>query len=145
MVTARSVALSAFVVVWSLGAGLAVTAEPPGLSSVFTAEQATAGQTTYEESCIGCHQADLGGQNEALPLKGPHFFTSWGGRTPRDLFAFLSTSMPPGQSTLSASQYLGLIAYLLQANGGTSGQTALTATTGVPIKAIVPQPKGEPQ
>ena len=128
-------------VVLLLCAGLAVSAEPP--QTVFTAEQAAAGQTTYEEFCIGCHMADLGGQNEALPLKGTHFVESWGRKTTRDLFAFVSTSMPPGQSILAESQYLGLVAYLLQSNGAPAGPNELKATTAVSVGSIVPPPKAE--
>jgi mono/diheme cytochrome c family protein len=122
----------------SLGAGLFVRAEPPSARSAYTDAQATAGQTTYEEFCIACHQADLGGQNEALPLTGTHFFSSWGHRTTRDLFTFISTSMPPGQSTLTDNQYLGLVAYLLRSNGASAGAQALTATAEVSIKSVVP-------
>jgi len=55
----------------------AMRGEPSARSAAFTAEQAKAGQDAYESFCISCHQADLGGQNEALPLKGPAFYGSW--------------------------------------------------------------------
>ncbi len=128
-----------------LCARLPMRAEPLATQTAFSAGQATAGQTTYEEYCIACHQADLGGQNEALPLKGEHFLRSWGHRTTRDLFAFISTEMPPGQAILSEAQYLGLVAYLLQSNGATAGSHPLTPTSAAPIQTLVPavKPAGE--
>ena len=36
--------------------------------AVFTAAQATAGQSAYQANCASCHLADLAGQNEAPQL-----------------------------------------------------------------------------
>lgn len=124
------------------GLGGAVAAGPEAVSTVFTEAQAATGRETYEAFCIACHQADLGGQNEALPLKGPHFRRSWGHRTTRDLFTFISREMPPGQATLSEREYLGLVAYLLQSNGAAAGAQPLTALTQAVITSVVPVAPG---
>lgn len=118
----------------------AMRGEPSARSAAFTAEQAKAGQDAYESFCISCHQADLGGQNEALPLKGPAFYGSWASRTTGDLFHFISTSMPPGQAFLAEEQYVGLVAYLLSQNGAIAGAQTLSAKSATPVSTLIPKP-----
>ena len=43
--------------------------------------QATAGAALYQANCAGCHMPDLGGRNEAPPLAGANFMTTWGTRS----------------------------------------------------------------
>ena len=45
------------------GAALAQQAAGP-----FTAAQVTAGRAEYAENCASCHQADMSGGTDALPL-----------------------------------------------------------------------------
>jgi alcohol dehydrogenase (cytochrome c) len=59
---------------------------------------------------------------EAPPLKGAAFLANWRGRTLADLSAKVHT-MPPGAAgSLPESDYLAVMAYLLQANGFPAGQ-----------------------
>ena len=103
--------------------------------SVFTAAQAAAGRQTYLASCAGCHQPDLSGQNEALPLAGPNFMTTWGSRSTRLLFEQIQGTMPPGNANLSEEQYLSIVAFILQSNGATPGAQPL-APSGALISSI---------
>jgi alcohol dehydrogenase (cytochrome c) len=77
--------------------------------------------------------ADLAGRNEAPQLAGNNFMNTWRGRSTRDLFEFIQSTMPPTGENLAAAQYLAVTAYILQANGAPAGLTALAATTAVPI------------
>jgi alcohol dehydrogenase (cytochrome c) len=96
----------------------------------FTAAQADAGRTAYMQNCASCH-----GQNLAGPpaLAGAAFMNSWGGRTTRDLFQQVQTMPPEARGALPADVYVNITAFILQSNGRTPGQTALTANTAVQI------------
>jgi len=116
-----------------LGAVLAGQ-QPP--TSVFTAAQADAGRAAYQASCAGCHMPDLTGRNEAPPLAGANFMNTWRTRSTRDLFEYMSATMPPDAPSLAADQYLAITAFILQSNGATPGAQAFTPTTGVAIGSI---------
>src|SRR5580698_5115968 len=60
----------------------------------FSAEQAVAGERAYLENCAGCHGNTLAGANDSPALAGPGFMQSWGGRSTKALYQFISTSMP---------------------------------------------------
>ena len=106
-------------------------------SAVFTAEQATAGKSAYARSCASCHMPDLSGSNDAPPLAGPVFTATWRARTTKDLFEYLSTSMPPGGSSLSTEGFETIMAYILEANGAPAGETPFRATTAVSIESLI--------
>ena len=103
----------------------------------FTAAQASAGRTAYQENCSGCHLPDLAGRNEAPPLAGGNFMNTWGGRTTRELLALIQTTMPPGRAgVLGPDVYAEIGAFLLQSNGATPGNQPLTANSSVTISSI---------
>ncbi len=103
----------------------------------FTAAQASAGRTAYQENCSGCHLADLAGRNEAPPLAGGNFMNTWGGRSTRELLALIQTTMPPGSpGALGSDAYAEIAAFILQSNGATPGTQPLTATSAVTISSI---------
>src|SRR3954462_13115765 len=103
---------------------------------VFNASQAASGSTVYAASCASCHMADLAGRNEAPQLAGNNFLNPWRGRSTKDLFEFIQSTMPPTGENLNAAQYLAVTAYILQANGAPAGEAALTATPSVPIGSV---------
>ena len=118
------------------GVHLTVTAgQAPG-PSVYTAAQATAGQALYQANCASCHVPDLSGRNEAPPLAGANFMTTWRGQTTRDLVEYMQATMPPGQPSLAESAYLDITAFILQSNGAAAGAQALAAATATPIGTI---------
>ena len=109
------------------GVHLTVTAgQAPG-PSVYTAAQATAGQALYQANCASCHVPDLSGRNEAPPLAGANFMTTWRGRTTRDLVEYMQATMPPGQPSLAESAYLDITAFILQSNGAAAGESSYAA------------------
>jgi alcohol dehydrogenase (cytochrome c) len=110
------------------GLGLYLTPALP-----YTAEQATAGRAGYEQHCMVCHGADL----QLLPtarLAGPEFVGRWENRSLNELVAQVRATMPPeGPGALPPDTYVAVIAYLLDANGGTADREPLTATTSAAI------------
>jgi alcohol dehydrogenase (cytochrome c) len=104
---------------------------------VLTALQAAAGRSAYAASCASCHMPDLSGSNDAPPLAGPVFMSTWRARTTKDLFEYLSTSMPTGGASLSTETYESITAYILEANGASAGETSFRATTAVAIADLI--------
>ncbi len=80
---------------------------------------------------------DLSGGNDAPPLAGRIFISTWRGRSTKDLFEYLSASMPPGGASLSADTYESITAFILEANGAAAGQTPFRATTAVAISDLI--------
>src|SRR5690242_20132334 len=110
----------------ALGSGL-VFAQQNASTGPFAAAQAASGQRAYLESCAGCHGNTLAGANDSPALAGPGFMQSWGGRSTKALYQFISTAMPvsdPG--SLSPATYADILAFLLQANGAKAGTATLS-------------------
>ena len=138
MILAR---VSHFLLGFTLAGALSIVAvngqQPPPLAAVYTSAQAQNGHRAFDNNCASCHQADLAGRNEAPPLAGTAFFDVWRNRTTRDLFEFIQGSMPPGGPSLDAQTYLTITAYILEVNGGLSGQEELLlATPATPIGSV---------
>lgn len=104
--------------------------------SVFTADQATAGRAAYAKHCASCHMPDLSGNTEIPPLAGAVFIDTWGSRSTKDLFDYSAEAMPYGAPSLSPESYTMITAYILQANGGVAGASALTGSTAVAISSV---------
>ena len=94
------------------------------LDGVFTAAQASRGEAAYATNCARCHEgADVDGP----PLSGDPFIDRWREDRLSTLFAFIHTKMPqnaPGK--LAETQYVDILAHLLEANGYSPGATELT-------------------
>jgi alcohol dehydrogenase (cytochrome c) len=115
-------------------AGGNVLAQTPG---PFTAAQADAGRNAYATNCMSCHQANMAGEGDALPLAGKTFIAAWGNRSTADLYNTIRTSMPYGNpGSLNAATYASLVAFILQANGATPGSSAFAPTAAVKISTI---------
>jgi alcohol dehydrogenase (cytochrome c) len=118
----------------ALGAGALAQGAAPG---VYTEAQANTGATVYAQSCAGCHQPDLSGQNEAMPLVGRSFLGVWRERTVAQLYTYTHGTMPRGApASLTPDAYVQVVAFLLQANGAPAGPQALTATNSTRIGAV---------
>jgi polar amino acid transport system substrate-binding protein len=120
----------------ALVAGQHTPAEP-----VFTAEQVAVGKVVYARSCAACHMPDLSGNVEYPALAGPSFMSMWGTRTTKDLFDYMSASMPYGAPSLSPESYAAITAFILQSNGAVAGADPLSASTAVPIGSVSASPK----
>lgn len=94
--------------------------------SVYSAEQAGRGETTYLHTCSRCHQPSLGGADEAPALTGSAFLSAWNGQTLGDLHERVRTTMPtdtPG--TYSRQDISDVIAYVLKFNQFPAGKIPL--------------------
>ena len=135
IIAATLAAAGAFGTGFAGAAGIVhAAAQEPGADGSFTSEQASSGWSVYGVQCEDCHGPALEGMVHAPPLAGVDFLNSWAGRTTDEMFAYLRDEMPPGQAgALSDQAYLGLVAYLLEANGAVPGERTLAADAGVMI------------
>jgi len=107
-------------------ASLAAAQADAGRATSFD-EQAEAARAVYARNCAACHGADLAGGQFAGPLKGSAFLAKWGGLPLSGLYAYIHSSMPPGNAgSLPDEDYAALTALILQENGG-SAPAALTS------------------
>ncbi|HYV62919.1 MAG TPA: PQQ-binding-like beta-propeller repeat protein [Bryobacteraceae bacterium] len=103
----------------------------------YTAAQAAAGRAAYQERCASCHVEDLGGRFEAPQLAGSDFMNQWGDRTAGELISFMKLTMPPANpGSLDEQAYIGIAAFLLDANGARAGTQPLTAASSVAIRSV---------
>lgn len=120
----------------AIGSGAELAARATPAEAVFTAEQAAAGRADYAKHCASCHMPDLSGNTEIPALAGAAFIDTWGTRSTKDLFDYSAEAMPYGAPSLSRESYIAITAYILQANGGIAGATALTGSTSLPIASV---------
>ena len=89
---------------------------------VFNQEQAKRGRTTYDTKCASCHDGGTMGPE----LWGDPFLTQWENKYVGAFFSRIQTTMPedaPG--SLSESDVLDVVAYVLQTNGFPAGDNAI--------------------
>ena len=104
---------------------------------VFTESQAARGDTEHQTNCTSCHGTEK--------YAGEPFTKNWVGRTAFDLFDQLKTTMPddnPG--SLSAQQYVDIIAFIFKVNGLPAGTDSLTTDTEA-LRLIKIDPKPDKQ
>lgn len=126
-----------------LGGGLAVIGAAYALAQTelatgpFTANQIEDGRKLYMARCASCHQANLAGQGDALPLAGSQFMAGWNNRTTRDLYKQIQSSMPPAAAeSLDDQSSANVTAYILHANGAKSGPMSFLAAPPLRISLI---------
>jgi quinoprotein glucose dehydrogenase len=94
---------------------------------IYTQDQAVAGATLYQRSCIECHGATLGGGEAGPALVGGAFWQQWQDQSLAAFYQITASTMPvnnPGGFT--PEQYASLVAFMLQQNGLPAGNTALS-------------------
>ena len=101
-------------------------------SKVYAGAQAAKGRQAFQLTCLSCHKP--------TELSGDKFWSGVVGKSLRDFFDYLRTSMPqdnPGG--LDEDDYVNLTAYILQLNGMPAGERALTAdSTALAKIRVVP-------
>ncbi|MCP5410968.1 MAG: PQQ-binding-like beta-propeller repeat protein [Alphaproteobacteria bacterium] len=103
----------------------------------FTAEQMEAGREAYGANCAMCHQANMMGANDALPLTGSAFIGAWKDRTIQQLYDKVHGSMPLGRGgSLPEKTYVDIVAFILHGNGANPGGKALTPDTSDKIGSV---------
>lgn len=133
-------AISVFSLVLLSASGSAHAAQA---ASYYTPKQAAEGAGLYSAHCSECHGANLAGQ-AGPALAGPAFKSSlqFSKMTAAQLFDFVSQQMPanaPG--SLSKTDYLNLIAYILHKNGYPAGNKPLSPKRVAKLK-LLPYPTG---
>jgi mono/diheme cytochrome c family protein len=106
---------------------------------IFTPAQLERGKAVYRADCATCHDAtELG---EAPSLSGDIFMRNWEGHTVGRLYTKILEQMPANNvRSVSPSQKLDVLAYILHENGFPSGADDLTADAQTLARIqIVPQ------
>ncbi|MEO9034893.1 MAG: cytochrome c [Gemmatimonadaceae bacterium] len=94
--------------------------------SVYSASQATRGESLYVKSCARCHKASLGGADESSPLVGSGFLGNWNALPLSDLSDRIRKTMPSDSVGIYDRQLVvDVMAYLLKMNGFPAGETDL--------------------
>lgn len=110
----------------------------------YSSAQAAQGKALFAQKCAVCHGANL--QGGAGPqLAGNQFFLRYRGKPLSALWSTIHTEMPlNAPSTLSTSQSLALVAFILQKNGFPAGPSPIVGhydTTRI-IPAAAPSANG---
>jgi mono/diheme cytochrome c family protein len=124
----RRFAAAAILFVLVAASTFASQARPQSVTDgVYTAEQATRGQTVYRERCSTCHGAALDGRS-GPPLAGNDFVATWSARPVLDLASKIRLTMPKDDGPrLTPAQTSDLVAYILQAGKFPAGRSELSA------------------
>jgi cytochrome c5 len=110
---------------------------------IFTDAQAKRGDVLYAKHCAPCHLQDMGGKEPAPELAGDNFLAKWQGHSVGELYLRVSTTMPAGNpASLQASEYIDLVALILQANNFRSGSSELSADPAI-LNQIQIKKKGQ--
>ena len=106
---------------------------------VYTAAQAERGGAVYETRCSRCHAGDQRGVNGSS-LAGEAFMLHWEGRTIDRLVRRIRDTMPPDAAgTMTETDAVDAVAFLLQRNRFPEGATELapepTVLAGIQIRS----------
>ena len=105
IMSSGKIAAAVGAIVAATGLGITIAATQP-TAGPFTQAQVDAGRAEYSANCASCHQSDLRGLSEALPLVGKSFIDAWSSRTTQDLYNDIHASMPYGiGGSLDAKTY----------------------------------------
>ena len=111
----------------SLPIAIAASGQPAGADvtvrdKVYSQEQSKRGRASYDGKCASCHDGGTMGPE----LWGAPFLTQWENKEVASFYNRIQTTMPedaPG--TLSESEVLDIIAYVIQTNGFPAGDKEL--------------------
>ena len=121
----------------ALGLSLPFRTTAASNSLTFTQAQQHAGETAFETSCAPCHGAQLEG-GAGPPLTGQNFkiLSTKVGATVGDIFTYMSENMPfNNPASLSHTQYVNIMAFILSKNGYHAGGAPLTFAAASASKA----------
>jgi cytochrome c len=132
------------------GAGVKPGAPATIRDGVYSEAQARRGEQVFKAHCSYCHKDDLtggfldDGVGKAPPLAGKRAFDSslverWGGLTLAEMVGTVAATMPQGSpSSLTAENYVDVVAYLLFKNDAPAGTADLAADLETLSRIIVP-------
>jgi cytochrome c5 len=100
---------------------------------VFTENQAARGRQTFETTCRSCHTL--------AEHTGNRFAAKWEGASVVDIFDVISNTMPEGNpGSLTAEEYVSVIAYFLMETGYRGGKQDLPADRAALAKIRIEAP-----
>jgi len=126
-----AVAVVTMAALWAGAVGHAQKASGDGSlpriwTGVYTATQAEQGKVPFTGLCRRCHSDNLEGSERGPALKGETFMTNWDQQDLDRLRSKIRDTMPPDDpGKLSEDDYVGLVSYILQANGYPAGAANL--------------------
>ncbi len=95
-------------------------------TGVYTEAQAEEGKVPFTGLCRRCHSDNLEGSERGPALKGDLFMSNWDQQDLDRLRAKIRDTMPPDDpGKLNENDYVGLVSYILKANGYPSGSANL--------------------
>lgn len=110
----------------AFSAAMSTSSPPSAADGVYTETEARRGEAIYKATCAACHREDMGGRDPAPELAGETFMSKWSGKSIRALYTRTRTTMPLGNpDSLTAREYLDVIAFILEANEFPAGSTSL--------------------
>jgi S-disulfanyl-L-cysteine oxidoreductase SoxD len=93
---------------------------------IYTADQASQGESFYRERCASCHGPSLEGSEEAPPLSGRDFTEDWDWGNMADLFEKIQYTMPANRpGVLNEAQTAQVLSYILKVNRFPAGKSVL--------------------
>jgi quinoprotein glucose dehydrogenase len=104
---------------------------PSVLTGAYTEEQAIRGQALYIYHCLACHGETMAGLDQAPPLVGPQFGSSWNGAPLSALVGRIGTMPPNDPGSLSQAESVDILTYILWYNGLPIGETPLSTEHSV--------------
>jgi mono/diheme cytochrome c family protein len=115
--------------------------------SVYTAEQATRGDSLYKVTCVKCHGPELAGGDDGAPLAGKLFLGNWTGLPLNELYEKIRTTMPSDNpKTVPPEQLIDILAFMLSKNQFPAGTKVLTTDSTLlkDIKFLQDKPTPSP-
>jgi mono/diheme cytochrome c family protein len=93
---------------------------------IYTEDQAAQGKAIYDAKCSACHD----GTGLGPELKDPAYLNGWENKNVRAFYSRVLTTMPENEpGSLSETEVLDILAFLLQTNGFPAGETPLKSAT----------------
>lgn len=119
---------------------IAMALADPGAGA--PASLAEEGRLPYLQNCARCHGTELQGGGHAAPLTGAEFQERWSGKTARNFYSRIISTMPyddPG--ILSEAQALRIALYCLRGNGLEVNESMIVGPRDLdPVKLKFPPP-----
>ena len=132
-------AAAAFALLAAVLLPVTVHGSASGTQVSFTAAQVSAGSTAFQAHCSACHGTNLeGGAGPALT--GPNWKTLSVKVKAKvtDIFTVMTTEMPlNAPASLSHTDYVNILAFILHKNGYQAGSAPLTYTSAINSQAAI--------
>jgi mono/diheme cytochrome c family protein len=118
------------------------TAERSTIAGVYTNDQADRGHALFDARCQSCHGAALEGGTLAPALRGSEFLAPFLRKPLRRIYSRIISTMPPDDAgSLSETETLALVAFVLRSNGYPAGSVTLARADDLNSIDVAPMPE----